>query len=735
MSERLQNAPMKALDYWVDCSVREIWNAHSERDARVNGTRLFKTLMNEIKTNADTVEKSHLQLAKDMQLDENYHRYDHEALALQREVDAKNVHLNEYEEHLNLDLQRQRQVVSQYEDWLRALRKLRGVPMEVVDHWVELCVEEFRNASYEDDARNRCTSLLENVVISITSNERARAMVNNETEALFPEAQQREQQLESRYQRREQQLEPCYQDRLRRLEQREALFREAYGHEQQRVSQYKNQLRTLEKFQNAPMDDLDYFDVDPWVENCVREMQNSLNEHQARARSRRLLEAFITTYSKLAWSNAESVGSHCENLQGLIEGARMQINNLKQAQEAQLEREKELENRNLEVQYLKQLVPEYQSRLRALEKLQNAAMDSIDDWVERSISEWKTTFNERIARARCRKLIEEIVTYIRDRVRPVLQGQIDTLNREIRNLRREVHGLNQRNGSLKTELEQLREQVSGYQNQQRTLEPPIPRQPQSRPLFCFEAMWLQDLWCADIVQEAWHEGLYKPDGAPITNCHASYRDRLTAGINMNLVTVREWMSTFNERIARAHCRRLTEEIVIFIRDRIGPVINNLRGQVDSLNREIRTLKREVQGLNQQNRSLNSELQQLREQVSEHENRLRTLEKLQNAAMDSINNWVERSVREWMRTFDEEIARANCRRLIEDIMTFIHNRIGPVVNNLEGQVDRLNREIRNLRREVHGLNQQNGSLNSELEQLRRQVSECQNRQRTLEVQED
>ncbi|KAK9986121.1 hypothetical protein SO802_031072, partial [Lithocarpus litseifolius] len=370
------------------------------------------------------------------------------------------------------------------------------------------------------------------------------------------------------------------------------------------------------KLQNAPMDDLDDFDVDPWVESCVREMRNSLNEFQARARSRRLLEAFITTYSKLAWSNAESVGFYCENLQGLIEGARMQINNLKQAQEAQLEREKELENRNLEVQYLKQLVPEYQSRLRALEKLQNAAMDSIDDWVERSISEWKTTFNERIARARCRKLIEEIVTYIRDRVRPVLQGQIDTLNREIRNLRREVHGLNQRNGSLKTELEQLREQ--------------------------------------------------------------------------------------------------------------------LRGQVDSLNREIRTLKREVQGLNQQNRSLNSELQQLREQVSEHQNRLKTLEKLQNAVMDSINNWVERSVREWMSTFDEEIARANCRRLIEDIMTFIRNRIGPVVNNLEGQVDRLNREIRNLRREVHGLNQQNGSLNLELEQLRRQVSECQNRQRTLEA---
>ena len=57
-----------------------------------------------------------------MQLDENYHRYDHEALALQREVDAKNVRLNEYEEQLNLDLRHLWQVVSRYEDWLRARR-------------------------------------------------------------------------------------------------------------------------------------------------------------------------------------------------------------------------------------------------------------------------------------------------------------------------------------------------------------------------------------------------------------------------------------------------------------------------------------------------------------------------------------------------------------------------------------------------------------------------------------
>ncbi|XP_030925726.1 uncharacterized protein LOC115952673 isoform X2 [Quercus lobata] len=199
MSERLQNAPMKDLDYWVDCSVRKIWNAHSEHDARVNGTRLFKTLMNEIKTNADTVEKSHLQLAKDMQLDENYHQYDHEALALQREVDAKNVHLNEYEEHLNLDLQHQRQVVSQYEDWLRALRvennelttqlklaqqrrqlkkeketimseRLHNAPMKALDYWVDCSVRQIWNAHSEHEARVNGTRLFKTLMNEIKTN-------------------------------------------------------------------------------------------------------------------------------------------------------------------------------------------------------------------------------------------------------------------------------------------------------------------------------------------------------------------------------------------------------------------------------------------------------------------------------------------------------------------------------------------------------------------------------------
>ena len=44
------------------------------------------------------------------------------------------------------------------------------------------------------------------------------------------------------------------------------------------------------------------------------------------------------------------------------------------------------------------------------------------------------------------------------------------------------------------------------------LNQPRSQQPRSKPLFRFEAMWLQDPRCAEIVQDAWHEGLYKPDG-------------------------------------------------------------------------------------------------------------------------------------------------------------------------------------------------------------------------------
>nr|XP_023892075.1 uncharacterized protein LOC112004085 [Quercus suber] len=59
------------------------------------------------------------------------------------------------------------------------------------------------------------------------------------------------------------------------------------------------------------------------------------------------------------------------------------------------------------------------------------------------------------------------------------------------------------------------------------LKQPQSRRPCYRPLFRFEAMWLHDPRCAEVVQEAWHEGLYMANGDPIINCHNTCSHRLT----------------------------------------------------------------------------------------------------------------------------------------------------------------------------------------------------------------
>ena len=41
-------------------------------------------------------------------------------------------------------------------------------------------------------------------------------------------------------------------------------------------------------------------------------------------------------------------------------------------------------------------------------------------------------------------------------------------------------------------------------------------------------MWLRDPRCAVVVEEAWMEGLYKPEGSQITNCLDSCQSRLSA---------------------------------------------------------------------------------------------------------------------------------------------------------------------------------------------------------------
>jgi len=58
------------------------------------------------------------------------------------------------------------------------------------------------------------------------------------------------------------------------------------------------------------------------------------------------------------------------------------------------------------------------------------------------------------------------------------------------------------------------------------------RLPTARPcppsrLFHFEAMCLRDPRCSEVVQEAWQDGLFKLDGAQITNYLDSCCDRLT----------------------------------------------------------------------------------------------------------------------------------------------------------------------------------------------------------------
>ena len=66
--------------------------------------------------------------------------------------------------------------------------------------------------------------------------------------------------------------------------------------------------------------------------------------------------------------------------------------------------------------------------------------------------------------------------------------------------------------------------------------PHIRLQPQGGvELFRFEAMWLQDPQCDEVVQEAWQEGLYRPGGCQFLNCLESClnclnscRDRLVS---------------------------------------------------------------------------------------------------------------------------------------------------------------------------------------------------------------
>ncbi|KAK7834618.1 auxin-responsive protein saur32 [Quercus suber] len=80
------------------------------------------------------------------------------------------------------------------------------------------------------------------------------------------------------------------------------------------------------------------------------------------------------------------------------------------------------------------------------------------------------------------------------------------------------------------------------------LNQPRARQPRPKPLFRFEVMWLQDPRCAEIVQDAWHKGLYKPDGVAIINCYSSCRDRLSVWNKTEFDHVGKQIGRLNQKL-------------------------------------------------------------------------------------------------------------------------------------------------------------------------------------------
>ncbi|KAB5514657.1 hypothetical protein DKX38_028563 [Salix brachista] len=105
-----------------------------------------------------------------------------------------------------------------------------------------------------------------------------------------------------------------------------------------------------------------------WVELFVREMMSASNIDDARARASRALEVLEKSICALA--GAEAVKSfHQEHmiLKEQVQALIQENTILKRAVSIQHERQKEYEERNQELQQLKQLVSQYQDQLRTLE--------------------------------------------------------------------------------------------------------------------------------------------------------------------------------------------------------------------------------------------------------------------------------------------------------------------------------------------------------------------------------
>lgn len=105
-----------------------------------------------------------------------------------------------------------------------------------------------------------------------------------------------------------------------------------------------------------------------WVELFVKEMMGATSVDDARSRAAKVLESLEQSISARARSEtAQNYLKENSMLKEQIDAVLRENTILKRAVSIQHERQKEYDDRNQEVQYLKQMVSQYQEQLRTLE--------------------------------------------------------------------------------------------------------------------------------------------------------------------------------------------------------------------------------------------------------------------------------------------------------------------------------------------------------------------------------